>query len=661
VTMNDVNINVNFGSVDGLTEKFWARIEVQPPESDFVSLSDAATVIDSIYDIDPCNEDSALVGGQEAKVFEEEEVEPLLSVAFGSISYDPCKYDANSYSYEATLYIYRSHFDIPYKLVINDGTILSTEVVEKTIETLVFPEERKIEVDYPIVGHIKCDEEIVSFVGARALLKNDYTKHLSFSYLTKYDKVTIKVNGTDSEAQDAKCIVFYKEIAYSENVSKPTEDATAVNLLGCNPISSTNGKSTPDESEEPTDLDVCYQRYIYSQICQCSGNIKDSYSVVAEVPCPDSPATPHSDTEQGALNFWWQARHINTYVPCYEEETWEGSEEDFYVDNCCVSTVEAQVSLPSCEVRTSNWLGGAGIIKGPDFHLDNAFHDERVILVGVGPEDGVCGTIKYVQEVNPKGCCDSESYDSLLYDEINSVDTIAPDTAGMVYWTGGFVGGLTTVSVNGEGFYLDPVHSKTTIITTKQYVTLYADMDACGMCVVNIEDICSDTSGSVRSTAGGWGVAVEYSASLYPRTFVATEYSGSTAIAYEGKYKYSQNVYTSYTLFEYVSEACGPVCPTNGWDIYAPGSGAACAKPITSSYAGWSINGVISVTLAVMNAGEVSFPESEDACGFLLNPEHTPYCKPSTIYQDCYPECTCQAGYGWKMYNNAIYVQEWIC
>jgi len=100
----DTNIIVGFEDVEGLTEKFWARIEVQPPESDYVSLSDAAKVIDSIYDITPCDGDVS-VGGQAASIIEEENVSPLLTSAFSTISYDPCKFDSGSYDYEAILYI----------------------------------------------------------------------------------------------------------------------------------------------------------------------------------------------------------------------------------------------------------------------------------------------------------------------------------------------------------------------------------------------------------------------------------------------------------------------------------------------------------------------------------------------------------------------------
>lgn len=658
VTMNDTILSVNF-SVEGLTEKFWARIEVQPPESDFVSLSDAATVIDSIYDVDPCSDDSALVGGGEATTIESEYVSPLLVTAFSKISYDPCKYSEGDYSYEATLYIYRSHFDIPYKLVINDGTILSTEIVEKTIKTLVLPEDREIEVDYPILGNIECDQEIESFVGAQALLKNYYTKNLAFSYTTKYDKVTIKVNGAE-EAQDAECLIFYKELSYRATVSKPEEDTDAVNTIGCNPTS-VNGVETEDPHDERIyDDGICYQRYIYSQICQCSGNVKNSWDTVVEVACPTSPATPHSDTEQGALNFWWEAKHINTYTPCPEEEDWEGHESEFYIDNCCVFPT---VGLPTCQERTTAWLGGTGIVKGADFYHDNAFQDETIVLVPVSPEDGICGTIKYVQDVASKSCCDSPLATPIVYDEAGSADIIGDNSSGMVQYDGGLL--PATAKLNGSGFFTDPYFTKKEIEVTGggRQIRIYTK-DACGSCSITINDGCSSDSGVVKSTEGKWVTVALHDLATNPsccgkmqgeRVGGSGTYNFLEATSGDSKFRQTQqNSAYGGTSDICVSAPVPPVnspCPSCPSDIYPyePATGGGfCNRDLIASFGGWNQWGRISADLPYSY-------EFQDDCGINLQ---------SSCYGGhvvCDPSWRCYAATSAKVYRDEVVEYKWRC
>ncbi len=498
-----VTKSINFAGSEGLTEKYWAKISVSPFGSDLVSLEDAATVIDAIYDVTPCSSDSALVGGQPAIQIEPDDVLPVLSAAFGAIGYDPCKYNSGAYSYDVVLHIYRSHYSIPYKLVINDGSILNTERIEKTISTLVLPNNKQIETEFYIAGDIECDYEIVSFSGSQALLKYDISKNITFSFTTVYDKVTIRINGTETEAQDAECLLFYKELVYSETISQPEEDAGAVGELGCNPTN-INGVETDDVDTEDGDEwstptgGSCYQRIIYSQICQCSGNTKDSVSVVSQVPCPDSPATPHSDTAQGALNFWWQAKNINSYVHCPDDPKWEGSEVDYYLDTCCYIT--PGIWPPGCQERTISWPGGVGIIKGPDFYTGNALRGESIKIVPVGPPDGICGTIKYVQNVVNRNCCDNEFYEDILIDAENSVEVMGKNAVGVVYWTKGEP--PYDISVRGSGYSL--FGGGTNGTTVSRHAIIVTDDDACGTGTFSVNDGCSDGNHNIRSTDGQW-------------------------------------------------------------------------------------------------------------------------------------------------------------
>jgi len=633
VTTNS-KLLVNFNSAL-LNMKFWARITLEPYEDDFVSLSEAATVIDAIYDIDPCNSDSALIGGEPAIEIEQEYISPLLISSFSQIQYDPCRYERNSFSYQAVVYIYRSHLRFPYKLVINDGVILRTERISKRITTIVKSDNKIIEVDYPIVGNIEFSETIVEINGTQLLLEQDVL-FTSISYDTEYDKVTLQINGSQTEAIEGTCILFYKGLAYLQSISIPTEDTAAIGILGCTSSSSSSDDNIQDERE----TGPCYQRYIFNQICNCSGTVKDTYSTVVEVTCPDSPATPHSDTEAGASNFWWEARHINRYVNCPEDEIWDGHDSEFYLDKCC--TIPS-FSLPSCQHRTASWPGGRGIINGSDYYYNNALHGEQVVLVPVGPEDGICGVIERIQEVNQRNCCDDLDYIDIVYDDENSAEVISDNSIGSVFWTGGKV--PFTVKLNGSGFYLDSHHTKTTMEIFTNSARIYTE-DACGSCSIHIEDGCSVGSGVVRSTEGNWVYNTIYDMLIEPDAVQIQQgeyFSNNGVVAYpDGGTRLHQGIYT-YSHAYSVLGSCGPECSQNynnyNFNVHPCERG--------NDFA-WNISGRISYH----NPYALSY---EDDCAYTLSATCL------GVTPECNPECVCGVRVQFKNYSNKIYEYKWRC
>ncbi len=96
------------------------------------------------------------------------------------------------------------------------------------------------------------------------------------------------------------------------------------------------------------------------------------------------------------------------------------------------------------------------------FYLDNALKCESIHFVPVHPENMLCGTIKYIQEVNSKNCCDSEFVTPIVIDTEESVEILAQNSSGRVYWDGGG-GSQFTVTVHGEGFWLDSNYQQTSL------------------------------------------------------------------------------------------------------------------------------------------------------------------------------------------------------
>ncbi len=640
---NTTSISVRFSEADGITEKFWGRITVEPFKSNFVALSEAAEVLDSIYDVNPCSDDSALLGGFPTIAIEEEDIPGKLNEAFGLIQYNPCKYDTPEYSYEASVFIYRSHNTFPYKLVVNAGTVLRTEKIERQINLVVLPEDKKIDTEFFIAGNIICDYEVESFTGSQVKLKKNVTKNISFSFKTVYDKVTIKVNGTSTESLDAECIVFYKELAYNTTITKPKEDLEAINLLGCSsyPV---NGEETEDDDEVyNTD---CYQWVTYSQYCTCSDMFKTQVVVKESAPCP----WLSKDLRPWDIG----PKYVQTRTWCPEDGGWEGQEQEFYLDNCCV-TKPYGLKLPLCEKQTTDWIGGAGIVKGADFYYGNAFHDEQIVLVPVGPEDGICGTIEYIQEVNSKNCCDAEFITPIVYDTENSAEVIADNSVGQVYWTGG--GGDTedynyTVSVRGTGFFLDRQHTKQEIQTNYRQAAIHTDEECCGNCSVRITDGCSEASGNIRSTEGRWVFVISHNVVTDPGSvpMLSGEWDEEigTFVAYVGEQQFRQRIQLQGHAAP-VSGPCGGNCPYDynayNWD----GRTLACDK---GGDGAWNISGRISAPHP-SNPGYY-----EDNCGMTRYP---PICRPTNSTSDCYPLCICGIYIYFKIYTTVVNVYEWRC
>jgi len=140
-------------------------------------------------------------------------------------------------------------------------------------------------------------------------------------------------------------------------------------------------------------------------------------------------------------------------------------------------------------------------VKGADYYLDNAFANETVVLIPVGPLDGVCGEIETRYDVAPKNCCDDEFLTEIVYDIENSADIIADGSGGLVLWEGGQA--PYEVSVRGQGFFLDRNYTVTDATTNSSSLIIRTE-DACGVGSISITDGCSVATGYVRSTEGEW-------------------------------------------------------------------------------------------------------------------------------------------------------------
>jgi hypothetical protein len=120
-----------------------------------------------------------------------------------------------------------------------------------------------------------------------------------------------------------------------------------------------------------------------------------------------------------------------------------------------------------------------------------------VQIEDVGP-DGPCGN-RYEEWVDQLACCDEAT--EIAWDEENSAEVIADNSTGFFV----IVGGRSpfTVSVRGNGFYLDPEKTFRDGVIGGRNIPVYTG-NSCGYCHITVTDGCSSVSGGVRSTNGRW-------------------------------------------------------------------------------------------------------------------------------------------------------------
>lgn len=101
--------------------------------------------------------------------------------------------------------------------------------------------------------------------------------------------------------------------------------------------------------------------------------------------------------------------------------------------------------------------------------------------------------------VHTGSCCDK--VEPLILDENYSVDVLADNSYGYIRVSGGRL--PLTVSVRGQGFYLDPNHTMRDGTIDGGVFVVYTGA-ACGPCKITVSDGCSVYVGTIHSVNGHW-------------------------------------------------------------------------------------------------------------------------------------------------------------
>jgi hypothetical protein len=173
------------------------------------------------------------------------------------------------------------------------------------------------------------------------------------------------------------------------------------------------------------------------------------------------------------------------------------SDPEYYLDHCCTSHLSAGVSLPPCKIITGAYNGNGKSLTEQQMSIYPG-----ATFIPVGPKEGICGELTITYSVPSLNCC--EGVDPLSWNTVISAQAIDRSSSAWVAVKGSSSNLEKDWTIYGNGFWLDPYHTKKQRTTTSSIILIYTDNKACGSAVISATDGCSTASGIVKCTYGIW-------------------------------------------------------------------------------------------------------------------------------------------------------------
>lgn len=475
----------------GNAESRWIRVEQETPEDESLSVAEAASVIDSIYEIEPC--DDGMGGGGEGDdgtdAPDEDKVDAALAAMLARAGMcDKAKF------WTATVRVYRSHRQPGYVLRSETATVETTEPVRESRRQEVEVSGAVIELDMPYDGGltgipagVRCEVR-----GSTVNLDRPVNGRLVLRYNTYYERVTLRVptggvaaeggqgagvafpgsggRGGEvaggekperAELQAAAVVAFWGDLAASCDLTPPEQDdADGIDIDRiCNKGSGSGGSG--DDSKD------CWKTIAHYQRCNCSYKKVNKWEEQIPAPCDGAISGAGVGYEERFGGFVW----------CEGEED-EVSDPEYYEKRCCHPPPRP---LPRCRKSYAVYTGGHEIENGPD-HWRNIYGAD-VAMIAVLPEGGTCGEVVTEWNVPSKNCCDEVEPQE---PRESNPRVISPGGAVKLGVNGGqnprkwrASAGLTFR--NGESYLQDGSHEE----------WVYASNDACEVGSVQVDDGCT--------------------------------------------------------------------------------------------------------------------------------------------------------------------------
>jgi hypothetical protein len=126
------------------SDSWWLRLVQLGVADDTATLADAAELIDTLYSIDACTEDTTSTEDPDTTTTDavvETEVRRLV-----------CSYDDQA-NIDVQMHIIRSHPSAPYRLALQGGDLKTVETItEITTQTIILEDADSITLEYPVLG-----------------------------------------------------------------------------------------------------------------------------------------------------------------------------------------------------------------------------------------------------------------------------------------------------------------------------------------------------------------------------------------------------------------------------------------------------------------------------------------------------------------------------
>lgn len=514
--MTDQVLIINYQSPTGaeISDPFWLRLEQEGVEEDIATVADAADVLDSLYDLEPC-EDRRAERESSSEDLPQEEDEPTsedLAMAAQAISYLGCDQEPDG-SIQVTVRVIRSDSRHPYVLRITGGRVTAAStgqadvpitVQEDYQQHILVESARSVVLPYPVVsgfsarwqGPVVGEEGLtitpppISRTGTTLHWPGTITGTIAVSYLTTYDRATVLVYGVDGGRGEATVRCFCHGLVEELEIEVPE---LADDLRHCPDV---YWKAITDSKV------TCYKTITRRNLCNCSKEEVSSETYDQIVPCPPGAPTRCQGAADRCMHLLGSETVIE-YVECANDSDVPGrpgqryavASREFYKEKCCEYP---SFKLPQCPEKIGLYKGGSPIKGGEAMY--RRIYGKATVFVPVTPKGGICGEHITRQIIEAESCCDAVP--ELRWDDDNSPDYIAKNSSVVVRVLDGVppfrwsLESSVDIWFAGGGTYQE---------TDAREVAVVSGPDSCGTATITVVDACdTEVTGTLLGPSGRW-------------------------------------------------------------------------------------------------------------------------------------------------------------
>lgn len=475
--MSEHTLAITYSGAAALEDPYWVRIE-QDVVDEVATIADAASLLDALYDIDPC---------VQSETTSEEPTTDLAEATAEALDLSYCDTKSDG-SVEVEIKIIRSHLPEPATLRLRGGEVVSVVQVSGEVR-LSLEITTELTLSYPVVTGFHCIPAPKERNGnTLRFAKDQVGLRIVATYTSSWEVATIKVLGVDGDTGICQALAIHHGVVADVEVQVPEgseEDRSLCPSISWQPVS---------EQSQVT----CYQDVVVSKKCACSEEEVDTYTYQQVVPCPDREIKCPGVLNE-CMHFLGTVSSVQRvacttdgYLPGTSVR-YEVSDPDYYRRVCCREPRQDR-PLPTCPERRTTYSGSRPVEYGEAYW--RGIHGERTRFVPVPPPGGICGEWIIRQDVDSTNCCDEVV--PMTWNGSFTPDTIGSNDDALIAVLDG--SGRYTWTIDGQGFSIGGpgrTTERTTIPSTRIFTS-----SACGYASITVDDGCSTIRHTIRADAG---------------------------------------------------------------------------------------------------------------------------------------------------------------